>query len=219
MKGLKKIIAAVMVVCMMGVVLAGCGGSKDETTGATEATTAAVETDGTKEEASDPTKENTEAKTEAKTEAEDADVEAGTNMSDAAQIGLEQEVSGTVESAGAAWYSFTTGPADKMNYKVLLVNTSADDADAVIEGAVCYVSAVACVVGMKNVYSNHLVALKKTGGSCLAFEKLVSFCFCKRYILRKAVLLLNNLVPDCGCVFQIFFFIRNDFVIFVLGQL
>lgn len=136
MKGLKKIIAAVMVVCMMGVVLAGCGGSKDETTGATEATTAAVETEGTKEEASDPTKENTEAKTEAKTEAEDDDVEAGTNMSDAAQINLEQEVSGTVESAGAAWYSFTTGPEDKMDYKVLLVNTSADDADAVIEGSV-----------------------------------------------------------------------------------
>ncbi len=57
-------------------------------------------------------------------------------MSDAAQINLEQEVSGTVESAGAAWYSFTTGPEDKMDYKVLLVNTSADDADAVIEGSV-----------------------------------------------------------------------------------
>lgn len=57
-------------------------------------------------------------------------------MSDAAQINLEQEVSETVESAGAAWYSFTTGPEDKMDYKVLLVNTSADDADAVIEGSV-----------------------------------------------------------------------------------
>lgn len=55
MKGLKKIIAAVMVVCMMGVVLAGCGGSKDETTGATEATTAAVETESTNEEASETT--------------------------------------------------------------------------------------------------------------------------------------------------------------------
>lgn len=132
MKGLKKIIAAVMAVCMMGVVLAGCGGSKDETTGATEATTVAVETEGTKEEAS----ETTEEKTEAKTEAEDDDVEAGTNMSDAAQIGLEQEVAGTVESAGAAWYSFTTGPEDEMDYKVLLVNTTADDTEAVIEGSV-----------------------------------------------------------------------------------
>lgn len=102
MKGFKKIIAALMAVCMMGVVLAGCGGSKDETTGATEATTAATETEGTKEEVSDPTKESTEAKTEAKTEAQDADVEAGTNMSDAAQISLEQEVSGTVETNGAA---------------------------------------------------------------------------------------------------------------------
>lgn len=55
MKGLKKIIAAVMAVCMMGVVLAGCGGSKDETTGATEATTAAVETESTNEEASETT--------------------------------------------------------------------------------------------------------------------------------------------------------------------
>lgn len=136
MKGFKKIIAALMAVCMMGVVLSGCGGSKDETTGATEATTAATETEGTKEEVSDPTKESTEAKTEAKTEAQDADVEAGTNMSDAAQISLEQKASGTVETNGAAWYSFTTGPEDKMDYKVLLVNTTADDTEAVIEGSV-----------------------------------------------------------------------------------
>lgn len=136
MKGFKKIIAALMAVCMMGVVLAGCGGSKDETTGATEVTTAATETEGTKEEVSDPTKESTEAKTETKTEAQDADVEAGTNMSDAAQISLEQKASGTVETNGAAWYSFTTGPEDKMDYKVLLVNTTADDTEAVIEGSV-----------------------------------------------------------------------------------
>ena len=57
-------------------------------------------------------------------------------MSDAAQINLEQEVSGTVETNGAAWYSFTTGPEDEMDYKILLVNTTADDTEAVIEGSV-----------------------------------------------------------------------------------
>lgn len=158
MKGFKRIIAVLMAVCMIGAVLAGCGGSNDETTGATEATTASAETEGTTEETTDTAEATTEEATVE--EATAGNVEAGTNMSDATEISLEQKVSGTVEAGGAAWYSFTTG-SEEADYNIVVVNTTSGDDRAIIDGAV-YNEAGESIAGSYNyAYGNGVPSTMK----------------------------------------------------------
>lgn len=154
MTGFKKAMAAFMAVCMMGVVLAGCGGSDDGATETIEGTAAVTETEAIKEETTSETAEEktTEKETEENTTAEN--LEAGTNMSEAVHIDLEQEAAGTVEAGTAVWYAFTTGDDEKMDYRVLVVNTTSGDSEAVIDGYIYNELGEPVVSGYNYAYSD-----------------------------------------------------------------
>lgn len=66
-----------------------------------------------------------------------ADIAPGTNMSEAADLPLNTQTAGTVETGQTLWYSFTTGDTEGASYRVMIVNTTSDNDKSIIEGHVC----------------------------------------------------------------------------------
>ena len=135
MKNIKKIIMPLVISCMIGT-FTGCSqqtatpANTVEETKQQESTQQETETTVTEE-------KETSVEPESKETVTTADIVPGTNMSEAADLPLNTQTTGTVETGQTLWYAFTTGDTEGTSYRVMIVNTTSDNDKSIIEGHVC----------------------------------------------------------------------------------
>ena len=135
MKNIKKIIMPLVISCMIGT-LAGCSTQQTATPTTTEQEATQQETETEVTEVTEEKETAVESEPEKET-VTTADIVPGTNMSESAELPLNTQTAGTVESGQAVWYSFTTGDTEGASYRVMIVNTSSGNDKAIMQGHVC----------------------------------------------------------------------------------
>ena len=131
MRNIKKIIMPLVISCMIGT-FTGCSTQQTAAPANTEQESTQQESETTVTE-----EKETTVEPESKETITTADIAPGTNMSEAAELPLNTQTTGTVETGQTLWYAFTTGNEEGMSYRVMIVNTTSDNDKSIIEGHVC----------------------------------------------------------------------------------
>ena len=134
MRNTKKIIMTLTIACMIGT-FTGCSQQTAAPANTVEET---KQQESTQQEPETTVTEEKESSVESEKETiTTADIAPGTNMSEAADLPLNTQTAGTVETGQTLWYSFTTGDTEGASYRVMIVNTTSDNDKSIIEGHVC----------------------------------------------------------------------------------
>lgn len=114
MKHMKKIIATLSLVTVMGTIIIGCSSSSEPSSNSEPSKKEDTNANVDSEDSKDSSEENVEVNA--------ADVIAGSEMSSAGELPFNAKATGLVESGKTAWYSFTTDSTERGTYKVLSEN-------------------------------------------------------------------------------------------------
>lgn len=114
MKHVKKIIATLSLVTVMGTMIIGCSSSSEPSSNSEPSKKEDTNANVDSEDSKDSSEENVEVNA--------ADVIAGSEMSSAGELPFNAKATGLVESGKTAWYSFTTDSTERGTYKVLSEN-------------------------------------------------------------------------------------------------
>ena len=114
MKHMKKIIATLSLVTVMGTMIIGCSSSSEPSSNSEPSKKEDTNANVDSEDSKDSSEENVEVNA--------ADVIAGSEMSSAGELPFNAKATGLVESGKTAWYSFTTDNTERETYKVLSEN-------------------------------------------------------------------------------------------------
>ena len=108
----RKVLTILLISCMAGAMLAGCGNQSGSDTGKGNSAKSSKETT--------------------------AEIAPGDNMSDAAELPLNTKVENEIYSGQTQWYAFTTGDEEGVDYGAIFVNTTPKDeeGDHTLEGMV-----------------------------------------------------------------------------------